>query len=171
MSREKRLPDGLTARERIFAELMCKGMRPKDAYRQAGFAKRATEKQATNNAAAKAQQPAIVAHMAGWLRQARISDIDSPGEAVSDVKQAFYKAIDMDNLTAAAALGRLRFQANGIAEKTSITIEATFSDVDLLRRIAGDDEQKVGLLKSLLSTETFSGAADPLLIEGTADEE
>ena len=167
MSREKRLPDGLTARERIFAELMCKGMRPRDAYRQAGLGPRMTDKQASDAAAIKGKQPAIIGWMAQWLRQARISDIDSPGAAVNDVVHAFHEARDTGNLTAAAALGRLRFQANGIAERTTINLEATVSDADLLRRIAGDDNSKAALLSSMLRPATFQR---PLVIEHQADE-
>lgn len=176
MSREKRLPSGLTHREEQFAQLMCKGMRPKDAFLLAGYCERTPidgrAEQANKECYRKAEQPHIARYMAEWLGRARISDIDSPGAAVSDVVRAFHKAVDMDNLTAAAALGRLRFQANGIAERTVLNLEATISDADLLRRLAGGDDGKVALLSNMLKPATFShGEKQPLLIEGQAADE
>jgi len=148
---------------------MCKGVRPKDAFLQAGYCERTPiegkAEQANKECYRKAEQPHITRYMATWLRQARLSDIDSPGAAMSDVVRAFHKAIDMDNLTAAAALGRLRFQGNGIAERTTINLEATISDQDLLRRIAGEDNDKQALLNSLLRPSTFQRQAEPLVIE------
>jgi hypothetical protein len=149
-------------------------MRPKDAYIQAGYGSRYTgadlQEYANKHCYGKAEQAHIVGYMATWLQQARISDIDNPAAAVSDVVRAFHKAIDQDNLTAAAALGRLRFQANGIAEKTQLTVEHVISDADLLKRITGGDEQKMGLLSSLLRPATFN--QDPVkLLELAAEPE
>lgn len=168
MSREKRLPGGLTHRERTFAELMCKGMRPRDAYRQAGFAKRATDKQASDNASTKAKQPAIIKYMAEWLNRARISDIDSPGAAVAKTLDAINEASDDRNWTAIAALQRLRYQHNGIAERTSVQIEATFSDADILARLANNDPARLAQLRSLLAPASFDD--EPLTIDSTAVE-
>jgi hypothetical protein len=170
MSRERRDKDGLTVRERKFALLMCKGMRIKEAYIQAGYGDRLPpderQQNAVNNAYQKAKQPQIVTWMADWLHQARISDLDSPGAAVSQTLQAINEATDDRNWTAIAALQRLRYQHNGIAEKTQISIEASISDADLLRRIAGDDNDKQGLLSTMLRPATFShGEKQPLVIE------
>lgn len=175
MSREKRLPSGLTAREQRFAELMAKGTRPKDAYIQAGYGDRMKPAEragyANKEAYRKAEQPAIVRYMAEWLARARISDLDSPGAAVSRTLRYLNQAEDAGNQTALAALQRLAYQHNGIAERTQISVEAVISDADLLRRIAGEDEAKTGLLMSLLRPATFNRdqVKQPLLIEGQAE--
>jgi hypothetical protein len=174
MSREKRLPSGLTYREQRFAELMCKGVRPGDAYVQAGYGDRLKPAEraenANKNAYAKAQQPAIVGYMGQWLARARISDLDSPGAAVSRVLRHITMAEDAENWTALAALDRLAYQHNGIAERTQISVEAVISDHDLLKRIAGEDQAKLGLLTSLLQPATFSPREKrPLLIEGQVE--
>ena len=174
MSREKRLANGMTAREMRFAELMCRGVRVKDAYIQAGYGDRLKpeqrEENAKNNAYQKARKPQIVTYMANWLARARISDLDSPGAAVSRVLKHIAMAEDDRNMTALAALDRLAYQHNAIAERTTVTIEAGVSDIDLLRRIAGDDEAKMGSLKALLRPATFQNVSDDtLLIEGSAE--
>jgi hypothetical protein len=125
---------------------------------------------ANKHAYEKAQQPAIVGYMANWLAQARISDLDSPGAAVSGVLSDLTEARADRNWTATAALNRLRYQHNGIAERTTVTIEAGMSDLELLRRIAGDDKAKLGSLKALLKPATFQNVSDDtLLIEGSAE--
>jgi hypothetical protein len=176
MSRERRDKDGLTHRERKFALLMCKGMRIKEAYINAGYGDRLKPEQrdanAANNAYTKARQPQIVGFMSNWLAQARISDLDSPGAAVARTLRYLDKAEQDGNWTATAALQRLAYQHNGIAEKTTISIEASVNDADLLRRIAGDDSEKMGLLSGLLRPASFShGEKRPLLIEGQATED
>jgi hypothetical protein len=107
--------------------------------------------------------------MGAWLARARISEVDSVGQAVSTTLQAVNEAVDDRNWTAIAALQRLRYQHLGIAEKSHVTVEHVISDADLLRRITGGDEQKMGLLSSLLRPATFSQREnEPLLIEGQA---
>lgn len=166
MGRQRRDKDGLTPNERLFTELVCRGMQPAAAYRQAGYGSRGCEKDVASNALKKLAEPAIVRHRAEWLRQARISDIDTPGQAVAATLQAINEAEADRNWTAIAALQRLRYQHNGIAEKTTVTVEHVMPDGELLRRIAASDPGKMALLESLLRPATF---AEPEVLELAAE--
>lgn len=169
MPRDVVLPGGLTARDRKFAELMCAGARPKDAYVRAGFGSRATDEQINSAAYRKAKQPQIVNYQAQYLARARISDLDSAGAAVATTLEAINEAKDDRNWTAIAALQRLRYQHNGIAERTTVQIEGTFSDLDILSRLANGDPQRLAQLRSLLAPSSFDD--EPVTIDSTAVEQ
>ena len=162
MARPKRASiDGLTQKERFFAEQLCRGSRPPEAYELAGYVGAyGPDHKPRSVCYAKAKEPRIVAYMQQWLKRARISDIDSPGAAVSDTLRFISQAEDDRNQTALAALQRLRYQHNGIAEKHQVQIEHTFTDAELLLRILGGDAARLNSpemssLAALLSPESF----------------
>ncbi len=83
--------------------------------------------------------------------EAKIDDLDSVAQYHSDLMRQIDLAAQGNNLTAVAALMRLRGQAIGVLqEKTIVTDERALPDSALIERLAKGDPHKAAMLKTIL---------------------
>ena len=153
---DKRLPNGLTARERQFCRNLCKGMTQLAAYRAAGYGKRANDTTAKAKASRMAGRDIVRATVAEMLQASGVKDLDSVGQAFSDLLQDIASARAQENWTAVAALTRQRLQVLGmLTDRMSVTVENSASDSELAARLAGDDPERQRLIASMLGKSSF----------------
>ena len=147
--------DGLTPEESNAARLRAQGLSQVESYRRAFDVQRMKPKTVYEKSSKLFAKPAMQTRVEALLRDARIEDIDSVGQAFDDLLRLLAKAETEGNLTAAANLMRQRLQAHGILrDRVAFTLEEQTSDTDLLKHLAGDDPTKLAALQTIL------GAAD-----------
>lgn len=152
----KLLPNGLTPAQDRFCTLLARGIPQIQAYRQAGFAKRAKDETAAPKACLLAKQPKVQARIAELLKASGVADLDSVGQAYSDLLRVMTKAEAEGNMTAYAALSRQRLQVLGmLRDNVSLTVENSSSDSDLIQRLAAGDPAMALQLERLVGSKGF----------------
>ena len=146
-------PKGLTVVERKFARLRASGVPQGEAMRQAKDADEMTS--SLSSYACTVEKRAIVqAQIASLKKNYAIADLDSVGEAWSDLRALLDKSTDKENYNAAAALMRQRLQGLG-ALKDHVTIVSQTTDKALIERMTDGNTDKAAELRKLLQTDTF----------------
>ncbi len=143
--------DGLTPEESNAAKLRAQGLSQVESYRRAFDVKRMKPKTVYEKSSKLFAKPAMQTRVEALLRDAKVEDLDSIGQAVDDLLQLITKCVEEGNLTAAANLMRQRLQVHGaLRDRLLITPEEQASDADLIERLAGDDPAKAAALRQVL---------------------
>ena len=148
----------LTPQQAAFAQGLARGLSQADSYRAAYDVKPQTKAKSIHESASRlARDINVQSRVRELLKEARISDIDTVGEAWDHLLKLINKAEDEGNMTACAALMRQRLQGLGAIANHHVTVkhESTLSDEELVRRIAGGDKEKAAILLSLLTPDSF----------------
>lgn len=163
MARRLEVEPGLTAEEIKACQLRVSGMTQADAYRRAFRATKLKPERAQDRASKLFAKPLVAARVTSLLRSSKLLDLDSPGQCIDDLMRVMKKCEEAGNYTAHASYMRMRMQAHALlVEKQHLTVEATQSDAELLKRLAGDDTSKQATLKAILGApDGFAAAAKP----------
>ena len=87
------------------------------------------------------------------MREARVQDIDSVGQAYTDLLSDMASAREAKNWTALAAFTRTRAQILGmVKEGLHVSFEASLSDDQLIKALAAGDSNKDAVLRTMLGT-------------------
>jgi hypothetical protein len=158
MAKMPRDDDGLSPQESRAAALRAQGWTQADAYRQAFDIKRAKQKTIIEKASRLFAKSNMKARVRELLKAARVTDIESVGEAFSTMLEDMQAARFDGNHNAVAQFSRLKLQAHGaLRDKVSMTIEERASDLDLIQRLAAGDPQKGAALRVLLGASDSFG--------------
>ena len=141
---------GLTPAQERFALLIAQGCAPRQAY------------VLSHGPGSPASVAARVAELAGnerirgriraLLRAAKIDDLDSLAQYHGDLMRQIAVAMGNNNLTAVAALMRLRGQTIGaLQERTIVTDARALSDAALVAHLAKGDTHKAAVLTGILA--------------------
>ena len=144
--------NGLTPAQERFAILVARGCSQRQAYvlshgPSAAAAARARAAELAGNERVRERVRAI-------MRAAKIDDLDSVAQYHADLMRQIALAMGENNLTAVAALMRLRGQTIGVLQdKTIVTDERALPDTALVERLAKGDARKAAMLKAILGDE------------------
>ena len=95
--------------------------------------------------------------MRSLLDAARIEDLYSVGQWQADLLDDLEQARADRNWTAVAAFRRMAGQALGVLkDRVIISTEQTMPDEDLVKALAGDDENKAEILRAIIGRPTFN---------------
>ena len=152
MNRKHALSEhGLTAAEEKFAALIACGTLHAMAYRDAFNKPNIPNQKAAARAREWLARDRIEQRVRSLLAAAEIAKLDSIGQYHRDLMAQIAQAVADNNLTAAAALMRLRGQTIGaLADKTIITDERATTDAQLVAKLAKGDADKASMLKAIL---------------------
>ena len=142
----------LTEKQAKFVACIARGMTSKDAYQTAYNVSPETDvKIVYANAANLKRNSKVAIALKHALRAARPQDLDSPGEVISDTKEAIERASAAGAHAAVMSGLRLRGNWAGI-EKSTVTLrpENLLSDQELVERLAGEDPTRQAAAKTLL---------------------
>jgi hypothetical protein len=144
--------EGLKPAHEKFAVLLAKGLNQTEAYRESHNTEGLTNQRISERASKLAARGPIKARVRELLRQAKVSDIDSVGQAFNDILKDIEEARQAKNWTAVAQLSRLRVQCHGmILDKGMILAPGSdMTDAQLIARIAGGDEEVAARLRFVL---------------------
>jgi hypothetical protein len=119
-------------------------MSQSDAYRRAYNVQRAKPKTVHEKASRLFARDKVKARVRELLRQARVTDIDSVGEAFDHLLRLLEKAEKDGNYNAAAQLMRQRLQTHGLLrDRIVLSAESQLSDEQLLERLSGGDPERL----------------------------
>ena len=108
----------------------------------------------------------VKARLRIYLDSAKIADLDSEGRAHSDILEVMGLAKAENNLTAYAALARIRSQHIGLLKESVNITQSNVTDDEIIKRLAGDDPQLQARIRRQLGKAGFDAApandsADP----------
>ncbi len=150
-------PDGLTAKQREFARLVACGHTQADAYRRAYDVKRAKPETVARNASKLMHNTYVATRVRELLKQARVEDIVSVGEAVKFILEGRERAIMAGNSTAEAAFTLQLTKVTGMnRESVLVGAEKSESDDELVARLSGGDPHKATMLRSIIGKDSFA---------------
>ena len=140
-----------------FCAAMLTGMEQNEAYKLiCPRARKMTENKLSQTASKFANRPEVVSRMDSILASTPAEKIMPQGKWGKRMVEVFEMSVKSDNLTAAAAFGRLVGQYNGAIKDTQVTVNQWKSaDDDLLRQLAGDDPAKLAAVQVLLGKSSF----------------
>ena len=151
MTRSTRDKDGLTPQQADFAAYLAKGLSQAEAYRRSHTLRGASMKSIHERGSRLAQRVEIRARVQALLREAKISDIHSVGQAMRDLLNDINAAREASNWTALASLTKTRTQVLGMIKESMIISPAEgLSDIQLIERLAGGDAAKAAMVKKML---------------------
>jgi len=143
----------ITPLERKFARGLAMGISQGEAMRRARDADDLTP--SIRAYASKVAKRPMVRELVERLQaNLRIADLDSVGEAWSDLRNVMKKAEDKENYNAVASLMRQRLTGLGALE-TKLNITGHIDDKTLLERLTGGDKDKIEALSQMLTPDTF----------------
>ncbi len=149
--------DGLTARQREFARLVACGHTQATAYKLAYDVRRAKPETVARNASKLMHNTHIATMVREMLREARIEDIVSVGEAVKFILEGRERAIAAGNSTAEAAFTLQITKITGMnRESVLVGAEKSESDSELVARLSGGDPHKATMLRSIIGKDSFA---------------
>lgn len=142
---------GITPAEERFAALIASGALHALAYRDAFGRPKVKDNSAQHRASKILAKDKVQARVRDLLAKSEIAKLDSIGQYHRDLMAQIAQAVADNNLTAAAALMRLRGQTIGaLQDKTIITDERTTTDAQLVAKLAKGDADKASMLKAIL---------------------
>lgn len=141
---------------RVFARHLAMGATQADAYRAAYGRDKGVNDNSTKVSACKlARRPEIQARVAELLKESKVTDLDSVGEAWSDLRNLYKTTVDKEQFTAASSLMRQRLQGLG-ALKDNLTIQTdNVSDDYIIDRLSQGDPDKAAMLKAIVGQDSF----------------
>ncbi|MQA65025.1 MAG: hypothetical protein GEU76_03855 [Alphaproteobacteria bacterium] len=144
--------EGLKPAHEKFAVLLAKGLNQADAYRGSHNCDGLTNQRIGERASKLAARGPIKARVRALLRQAKVSDLDSVGQAFKDILKDIEEARQAKNWTAVAQMSRLRVQCHGMILDKGMILSPTadMTDAQLITRIAGGDEELAARIKFIL---------------------
>jgi hypothetical protein len=143
--------DELTPQQAQAAVYRAQGMSQSDAYRRAYNVRRAKPKTVHEKASRLFAQDKMKARVRELLRQARVTDIDSVGQAFDHLLRLLEKAEQDGNYNAAAQLMRQRLQTHGLLrDRIVLSAESQLTDEQLLERLSGGDPERLAAARVLL---------------------
>ena len=151
----KRRYRGAAVKEAELVKLLAQGLTQEAAYRQA-FRPKGVNPDAIRGRANKlANKPEVALAVRELLKAARINDLDSAGQWITDALAAQQEAKTDRNWTGYAALHRQRGQALGVLhDRLQIQGELHITDTDLIARLSGGDLSKASVLAEMLGSAT-----------------
>jgi hypothetical protein len=142
---------GLTPAEEKFAGLIAAGALHALAYRQAFQKPYVKDGVASTRASHILSKDAMRARVRALVAASEIAKLDSIGQYHRDLMAQIAKAVEDNNLTAAAALMRLRGQTIGaLQDKTIVLDERGTTDAQLVAKLAKGDTDKAKMLEAIL---------------------
>ena len=152
--------NGLTPAEERFVGLIARGYTQRQATMTAFPGSKLSANAYDQKGSRLRRKPAVEARLRALLDAAKIEDLYSAGRWQADLLRFIEKADAEGNLTAAAQFMRMAGQALGVLkDRVIIATEQTMTDDDLVKQLAGDDENKAGILRSVIGSGTFAKAA------------
>jgi hypothetical protein len=157
MAKMPRDDDGLTPQESRAAALRAQGLSQADAYRQAFDVKRATQKTVIEKASRLFAKGNMKARVRDLLKAARVTDIESVGEAFDVMLSDMEAARNDGNHNATAQYTRIKMQVHGVLkDNVALTVEQRASDEELIRCASAGDPAVAAVLRKLLGApDTF----------------
>lgn len=147
---------GLFPNEEAFARA-CLRMNQSDAYRAAHSHERVSRmsKEVINVRASKmAANPKVAARVRGLVDEAKIQDLETVGHAFQELVSDLAMARGLKNMTAVAALQRIKLQVLGMLKETVLlNMEQTINDEELVKRVAGKNPILASALRASLGRE------------------
>ena len=153
--------DGLKPADERFTALLAQGLGQAEAYRRSHDCGRINPQRIHERASRLAAKPQVRARVHELLRDARVRDIDAAGVAHQQLLEDMEAARKAGNHTAMAAYSRLRASILGMVNDGgfALTIAATLSDAELVKRLAGNDPDKAKMVQAIIgSVDTFKTA-------------
>ena len=91
------------------------------------------------------------------MREARITDIETVGQAYEQLLEDMQAAREQGNATALSSFTKCKFSALGLSRSEHVLVspEKSESDDALVARLAQGDEKKAALLRQLLGKDSF----------------
>ncbi len=150
-------PDEMDPKEARFCALRASGHSQSDAYRIAWDCKRAKPESVHRMAHRIAQRVHVKSRIRELLREARITDIETVGQAYEQLLSDMQTAREQGNATALSSFTKCKFQALGLSRSEHVLVspEKSESDDALVARLAQGDEKKAALLRQLLGKDSF----------------
>ena len=142
---------GLKPADERFAAHLAKGMYQTDAYRKSHDCTGVAPQRIAERASKLAAKPGVKARVQELLREAKVLDIDSVGEAHKAILDAIERASEAKNWTALSSLLKTRAQILGMIKDSMVIAPAEgLSDAQLIDRLAGGDAAKAAMVKKML---------------------
>ncbi len=149
--------NGLTPAQERFVGLLARGHSGRQAAKLAYPDANLSDSAYDDKASKLRKLPAVQTRLRSLLDAAKIEDIYTAGRWVADVLEDIAIARARNNLTAVASSRRMLGQALGVLkDHVVLSAEQTTSDADLVKQLAGDDEQKAATLTAVLGKASFS---------------
>ena len=147
----KQSNDDLKPADERFAALLAQCLAQTEAYRKSHACEGIAPQTIAERASRLAAKPQVKARVQALLREAKVPDLDSIGEAYKDLLNDIDGARAAKNWTALATMHRIRLQVLGMLKDTvNVTIEQRMSDDELIRRLADGDQDKAALLRQMM---------------------
>jgi len=148
--------DELNGKQAEFARLRACGYSQSDAFRLSHDVKRMKAETVHQKASRLAADSNVKARIRELLREARIEDIVSVGEAVKFILEGRERAIAAGNSTAEAAFTLQITKITGMnRESVLVGAEKSETDEQLIARLAQGDEKRAALLRELIGRDSF----------------
>lgn len=160
------IDNGLTVQQGQFAALVARGASYTDAYLQAYKCKGMVQKTINEKASRLAGNSKIQARVREILLEIRIEDVDHANVAFNDLLRHIQMAEEAGNLTALAALDRLRLQFHGLLKAEAPTeTDGAERDRQLINAMADLDPEFKKVLRRTMGTHEVFPAPPKLVID------
>ncbi len=149
--------DELDPKEAKFCVLRASGHNQSDAYRIAWDCKRAKPESVHRMAHRIAQRVHVKSRIRELLREARITDIETVGQAYEQLLEDMQTAREQGNATALSSFTKCKFSALGLSRSEHVLVspEKSETDAQLIARLAQGDEKRATLLRALIGKDSF----------------
>ncbi|MDX1485239.1 MAG: hypothetical protein R3229_12235 [Alphaproteobacteria bacterium] len=148
---EKREIDDLKPAQAKFAAMLAQGLSQTEAYRKTHACKGVNAQRIAERASRLAAKPQVIARVQELLREAKILDIDSVGQAHQQLLGDMDSAREAKNWTALASMHRIRMQVLGMIQNSVVVnLEQTLSDEELIKRLADGDPKREEVFREML---------------------
>ncbi len=150
-------PDEMDPKEARFCVLRACGHSQSDAFRIAWGRTRAKPESIHRMAHRVGQRVHVKSRIRELLREARITDIETVGQAYEQLLSDMQTAREQGNATALSSFTKCKFSALGLSRSEHVLVspEKSESDDALVARLAQGDEHKATMLRALIGKDTF----------------
>ena len=160
------IDNGLTVQQGQFAALVARGASFTDAYAQAYKCKGMVQKTINEKASRLAGNSKVQARVQEILREIRVEDIDLATVAFHDLLRHIEMAEEAGNLTALAALDRLRLQYHGLLKADApAVIDGAERDRQLIEATADMDPEFKKVIRHLMGSHDVFGPSPKLVVD------
>ena len=149
--------DEMDPKEAKFCVLRASGYNQSDAYRVAWGRTQAKPESIHRMAHRVAQRVHVKSRIRELLREARVNDIETVGEAYNQLLEDMQTAREQNNATALASFTKTKFQAQGMMrEHLVVSGEKSETDDELIARLAQGDEHRARRLREIIGKDSFA---------------